>query len=224
MEHICQYCGLKKETGTLLGSHVPWCKKNPNLSRNKRVIRPKKRERVEITKACPKCNSLFTVLRIKNRTRDVVPQRGEHSFCSLQCANSRKERVTRLCKNCGEVVHRWGKIFCSIKCQQDLRYKEYIKRWLLGEETGGNEHGVSAPVRKWLFEKYGRFCQKCDWAEVNPKTKVVPVEVNHIDGNPLNNRPENLEIICPNCHSLTVNFRNLNRGSGRSYRRKAFLV
>ena len=41
------------------------------------------------------------------------------------------------------------------------------------------------------------------------------LQVNHIDGNYKNNREENLELLCPNCHSLTPNYRSLNRGKGR---------
>ena len=31
----------------------------------------------------------------------------------------------------------------------------------------------------------------------------------------MNNAPENLEILCPNCHSLTGNYKHLNIGNGR---------
>lgn len=35
-----------------------------------------------------------------------------------------------------------------------------------------------------------------------------------------NNDTTNLELICPNCHSLTLNFKALNIGNGRASRRK----
>lgn len=51
---------------------------------------------------------------------------------------------------------------------------------------------------------------------MNTKTGKIPLEVNHIDGNAKNNIEENLELLCPNCHSLTHNFRNLNKKSART--------
>jgi hypothetical protein len=44
------------------------------------------------------------------------------------------------------------------------------------------------------------------------------VEVEHIDGDWQNNNPENLILLCPNCHSLTPTYRGLNRGRGRARR------
>ncbi|MET7436680.1 HNH endonuclease signature motif containing protein [Streptomyces sp. NPDC004082] len=40
----------------------------------------------------------------------------------------------------------------------------------------------------------------------------LPLEVDHIDGDWRNNRPENLRILCPNCHSTTDTYRGLSRG------------
>jgi Zn finger protein HypA/HybF involved in hydrogenase expression len=38
--------------------------------------------------------------------------------------------------------------------------------------------------------------------------KKITLEVDHIDGNYLNNLQENLRLLCPNCHSQTSNYRN----------------
>lgn len=40
------------------------------------------------------------------------------------------------------------------------------------------------------------------------ENKPIPLELHHIDGNHLNNNIDNLEILCPNCHHQTPNFRN----------------
>ncbi|MFF8376944.1 HNH endonuclease signature motif containing protein [Streptomyces sp. NPDC015661] len=43
---------------------------------------------------------------------------------------------------------------------------------------------------------------------------ALPLEVDHIDGDWRNNQPENLRLLCPNCHSTTDTYRG--RGKGRA--------
>ena len=53
-------------------------------------------------------------------------------------------------------------------------------------------------------------CEVCgliEWMD-----KPIPLEVNHINGNKHDNRLENLEIICPNCHAQTDTYRGKNIG------------
>ena len=52
----------------------------------------------------------------------------------------------------------------------------------------------------------------------NQYSGKVPLQIHHIDGNCLNNKEENLQLLCPNCHSLTETFGNLNKKSKRVYR------
>ena len=54
------------------------------------------------------------------------------------------------------------------------------------------------------------FCEECGWAK-QTKDGRLPLELHHINGDPHDNRLENLEILCPNCHSLKNNYRGLNR-------------
>ena len=60
----------------------------------------------------------------------------------------------------------------------------------------------------------------CDWCEVHPITGNIPIQLNHIDGDSDNNKLNNLELLCPNCHSLTFNYGNLNKGNGRNERKR----
>lgn len=38
----------------------------------------------------------------------------------------------------------------------------------------------------------------------------IPLELHHIDGNNANNNLNNLQLLCPNCHALTTNYRGKN--------------
>lgn len=46
----------------------------------------------------------------------------------------------------------------------------------------------------------------------------IPLEAHHLDGNYSHTTEDNLELICPNCHSLTPTYKAANKGKGRKER------
>lgn len=124
------------------------------------------------------------------------------------------------CLNCNQKISSKNK-FCSNKCQKEYEYKKYIKRWKNNEVSGmRGKYQISMYIKTYLFEKYNNKCARCGWGKVNPYTKNIPLEVEHIDGNYQNNSEENLILLCPNCHSLTETYKGANINHGRKQRRK----
>ena len=59
-----------------------------------------------------------------------------------------------------------------------------------------------------LIEIRGHRCEQCgntEWLN-----QPIPLEVHHIDGDNQNNSLDNLQLLCPNCHALTENYRGRN--------------
>ena len=132
-----------------------------------------------------------------------------------------KKIHNNVCLNCGKQLDKRHKQkFCSNQCQSDYKYKTYIESWKNGYKDGmTGKYGLSKYIKKYLFEKYKNKCQICGWGETNKKTGKIPLEVHHIDGDYTNNNEENLQLLCPNCHSLTENYKNAN-DNGRKGRDK----
>lgn len=127
-----------------------------------------------------------------------------------------KEKIKKYCPSCGKEVSTRN-IYCNNVCQHDYAYKQYIERWQNGEEEGlRGTQDLSKHIRRYLFEKSNNLCSKCGWGMVNPFTDLVPLQVHHVDGDCLNNLEENLELLCPNCHSLTDNYGSRNKNSIRN--------
>jgi hypothetical protein len=151
----------------------------------------------------------------------------ERKYCSHSCSASatnvkktkRKTKTNhKVCKNCLENFISNGSkrlnIFCSSHCCGEYKVKENFTKIENGIHVSSNI------LKKYLIHKNGDQCMECGWDKVNPVTKKVPVELEHIDGDHRNNTLGNVKLLCPNCHSLTTTYKALNRGKGRPSRRK----
>jgi hypothetical protein len=117
--------------------------------------------------------------------------------------------------------HAKNQQYCSNQCYKTYKYNTFISDWLNGKESGLLNCGkrlkptrrplYPLSIRKYLLEQCNYKCIQCGWGEINPYTKKTALQLDHIDGDRTNNRPENLRILCPNCHSLTPNWMGCNR-------------
>lgn len=129
----------------------------------------------------------------------------------------KKDNETKKCIYCGNILKNTQTKFCSNYCQQEYSYITYIEKWKNGQVDGirGGDC-LSRHLRRYIFEKYNNSCQICGWNKINQYSNTVPLEIHHIDGNCLNNKEDNLQLLCPNCHSFTINNKSLNKKSQRN--------
>lgn len=108
--------------------------------------------------------------------------------------------------------------YCGASCQHEYQNSLKVQKWLL---TGIIVRvGTANWVKKYLFKEQDGKCNHCKnefWMG-----KPINLELEHIDGNSENNKRENLELICPNCHSYTPTYKALNKGNGRQARREKY--
>jgi hypothetical protein len=137
-------------------------------------------------------------------------------------------KENQYCKNCNNILTGKQKSYCCIKCQKDFEYMQSIKLWQSGEKDGIIANGAR-PARyiiKYIWEKYEGKCAICGWNEINPRTGKSPLQIDHIDGNALNNDEENLILLCPNHHALTETYgytgkKKIGRAQRRQYNKSS---
>jgi 5-methylcytosine-specific restriction endonuclease McrA len=175
------------------------------------------------TKVCVGCGK---------KERTTFSKAKELKFCSKDCwdrnrpkgpRKNKKIIQTSSCLYCGNKIRKNGK-YCNNKCLSSYKNSNFLKRWLGGEydlARCGNGF-LSTFARRYLLNEAGNKCTKCGWNEIHSITKKVPLTIDHIDGNSNNTNPNNLKVLCPNCHSLTSTYGALNKENGRVYRRRNY--
>lgn len=91
-------------------------------------------------------------------------------------------------------------------------WSDTVRAIELSEEASSEGLG-----KKYLIWKNGHVCNICglsDWMD-----RPIPIVIDHINGDPADNRLINLRIICCNCDAQTETYKSKNKGRGRPYRR-----
>lgn len=184
---------------------------------------------------CPVCSRMLNPVHLKRHIRwhekDSVCKTcntkifGGKKFCNQSCAAifnnaipGRRQNKTNPCPNCNKPTQ--NAKFCCRKCQSSFYFNKKVNDWLQGLTTGNvSPDSVASFVKRWLWDRAGGKCEQCGWSKVNVYTGKIPLSVHHKDGNYENTVPNNLELLCGCCHSLTPTFGGANKGKGRIKRR-----
>lgn len=94
-----------------------------------------------------------------------------------------------------------------------IRYKQIkpakpINEVLIKDSYHNSNHLRTRLLNEGIKE---RKCERC--GNSNCEGFPISLELHHVNGDKFDNRLENLQILCPNCHALTHNYRGKNKGN-----------
>jgi hypothetical protein len=130
-------------------------------------------------------------------------------FCSRSCAasfNNRKDQKFNSCKCCQKPTS--NKSYCDKECYEKHKYDLSLEN----KSTWSHRK-----LKRFLLKDRGHSCEMCknsEWMSV-----LIPLDMDHIDGDATNNDLSNVRLICPNCHALTETYKGRNKGNGKRLKR-----
>lgn len=154
---------------------------------------------------CPQCSKTFQDYKRFNRKYCSHSCSATHNNLS-QAGASAKHSAKVTCKWCKQPLKKTNRTYCSKLCSGAYRSHEAINS---GKATGGT-------LRRHLLATQENICNTCQLASWNDQP--IPLDVDHVDGDPYNNDLSNLRLLCKNCHAQTPTYGNKNKGNGRKER------
>lgn len=149
----------------------------------------------------------------QNCGKEIDGTFGSGRFCSRSCANRKKhtEETKSKISESVKAVDRSNRSIEDIKKfakQASDKWKEKSLNRILTSDYNSLSYGQLK--KRIILEQEGK-CNVCgldSWLG-----KPIVFEFEHKDGNRDNNERNNLEVLCPNCHSLTDTWRGRNKNS-----------
>jgi HNH endonuclease len=194
---VCRRLGLRPGGGTYRSLHRHILRLGIDESHLPRVvdgrIRPTRRRWTDeqLRVAVSESVSIAQVL----RQLGYEPNGGTHRFI--------KGHIRRLGLNTDH--------FTGQGWSRGLRGVSGFKPRPLDQILVANSQMNSANLRRRLIAE-GLKEPKCEICGINTwRGKPLPLALDHINGDPCDNRLENLRIVCPNCHALTETWCARNR-------------
>lgn len=86
------------------------------------------------------------------------------------------------------------------------RLRREINEYLTNIHKIGSHRLKLRLLREGIMRHVCSGCKETHWMG-----QLIPIELDHIDGNSENNDLQNLRLLCPNCHAFTPTYRSKNQ-------------
>jgi hypothetical protein len=107
-----------------------------------------------------------------------------------------------------DTSHMTGKVWNQGERYRDIKKAQPLSEILIENSTFTNTNSLRKRLlRENVKEHKCECCNKETWLG-----EPIALELHHINGIKSDNRIENLQILCPNCHAFTDNYRGKNIG------------
>ena len=159
--------------------------------------------------------------------KSVIPyEKRSNLFCNHSCSASYNnvlkekkslgEKQCLVCLTIFKPVRNSSGNYCCFECSAEHKVKLRIDEWLNGGKVASK-----TSIKHYLLEAQKNKCASCGIENIW-NNKPIVFDLEHKDGNSDNNVRDNLELICPNCHSQTDTYKGKNKGNGRFIRMQRY--
>ncbi len=190
MLKICQHCAKEFEAGS--NKYRKFCGLDCELQGRA----PTGRKKTGVVKQCDACGKDYYVPAYRAETA---------RFCSRDCQNHlQHERLIKQCVGCNKEFtvsnSREPSKYCSVECRNEHRkpkiaYESEKRKLTNAINTLNRDLKSTSKIRYYLTRLCPAKCQSCgledDWC---------CFDLHHINGNPNDNRLENIAVLCAICH------------------------
>lgn len=150
------------------------------------------------------------LLRKVDEEKERAKKEYEEIVCNLvkECQN-----ISQVCKSLGKratnnnylfiekIIEKYNldiSHFC-VDYSNKKHHKPYTKEEIFCENSPmstskARDATIKFGVKEWRCER----CRRTDW-----EGEKIPLQIHHINGDNRDNRIENIQLLCPNCHTLT---------------------
>lgn len=138
----------------------------------------------------------------------------------MEYENLTKEEFIKICDECSTKQEAYYRLkmhrntFEAYLKKFEYKFKSnrrHLKKYQLQDILDGKYPGYSTShlnkrlLAEGIKEHRCECCGNSEWLG-----RKIVLELHHIDGNRENNSLDNLMMLCPNCHSMTDNFKSKN--------------